>query len=194
MQNRWIVKVFVVAVATLVTVSAFGQTPAAADKSTDMVLLAKDLSTPTIGLPLAPELAAHSGDLAEMRKDVFAAPIIAIAPVTSAPRPKTEDAFAKNKKIWYALTIANHSAVAFDAYSTRYAVDRGARELNPTLKPFASSNWLYPVTQVSSAAFDYVGRRMMRSNHTVIRKMWWLPQSANAACSLVAGAHNLSSR
>jgi hypothetical protein len=122
-----------------------------------------------------------------------AMPMVAPIALISTPTPvivkRTES--ERQKKIWYALTIANHSAVAFDAYSTRYAVSRGAQELNPMLKPFASSGWIYPAMQVGAVGLDYVSHRMMRSKNPLLRKMWWLPQSANAVSSFAAGVHNM---
>jgi hypothetical protein len=38
---------------------------------------------------------------------------------------------------------------------------------------------------------DYLGRRLMRSNNAFLRKMWWVPQTASAVCSLAAGIHNM---
>jgi hypothetical protein len=38
---------------------------------------------------------------------------------------------------------------------------------------------------------DYLGRRMMVSQHRWMRKMWWLPQTAGTGMSLAAGVHNV---
>lgn len=95
------------------------------------------------------------------------------------------------KRTWIGLAIAGHSAAAFDAWSTRRAITRGAgEEMNPTLKPFAHSGALYVATQASPALMDYLGRRMMTNRHRWVRRMWWLPQAAGTAVSLTAGIHN----
>lgn len=95
--------------------------------------------------------------------------------------------------MWYALTIAGSSGAAFDAWSTHRAVAGGyGQEANPFLKPFANSNAIYAATQVSPAVMDFIGKRMMVSQHSLIRKMWWLPQVAGTGMSFASAAHNVS--
>jgi hypothetical protein len=93
---------------------------------------------------------------------------------------------------WLALSIAQHGAATFDAWSTRRAINEGHQEMNPLLRPFAGNASLYAAIQVGPSIFDYVGRRMQRSDKRVLREFWWLPQSLGTAASLFAGAHNLS--
>jgi hypothetical protein len=96
------------------------------------------------------------------------------------------------RKLWYALTFTGHGAAAFDAWSTRRAISGNyGTETNPLLRPFAHSGMLYAATQVSPALMDYLGRRMMVSQHRWVRKMWWLPQTAGTGMSLAAGVHNV---
>ena len=96
------------------------------------------------------------------------------------------------RKTWYALTIIGSSGAAFDAWSTHRAVVGGyGQEANPFLRPFAHSNAIYAATQVSPAFMDFLGKRMMVSQHSMIRKVWWLPQVAGASFSFTAGAHNV---
>jgi len=98
----------------------------------------------------------------------------------------------RQKKVWYALTFASSGAAGFDAWSTRRAISGWyGTESNPLLRPFAHSNALYAATQVSPLVLDYVGRKMMTSRHPLLRRMWWLPQSAGAGMSLFAGVHNV---
>lgn len=123
----------------------------------------------------------------------------AIAPVSSAqPFLPVRQAYSRpqetprQRKIWYGLMVAGHSGAAFDAWSTHRAVAGGyGAEANPLLRPFAGSNFIYVATQVSPAVMDFLGKRMMVSQHSALRKMWWLPQSAGTALSFVAGAHNV---
>jgi hypothetical protein len=118
-------------------------------------------------------------------------PAIVAAPVLPV-KPKTVDNNeSRKKKIWFSLSMVNHGAATFDAWSTRSAIGRGAQEVNPLLKPFATSNAMYAAVQVVPFGMDYLGRRMMRSNNSVVRKMWWLPQTASAICGLTAGIHNM---
>ena len=99
----------------------------------------------------------------------------------------------KQRKIWYGLLAAGHTAAAFDAWSTRRVLSGNyGTEQNPLLRPFAHSGALYVATQVSPAVMDYLGKRMMTSRNSFVRKMWWLPQSAGAGFSFAAAAHNTS--
>ncbi|MGD0905944.1 MAG: hypothetical protein ABSA96_00060 [Candidatus Acidiferrales bacterium] len=95
--------------------------------------------------------------------------------------------------VWKGLVIASSGAATFDAWTTRHAITTaGAVELNPMLKPFAGNASLYAAIQVGPALMDYVGKKMMYSRFTVVRRMWWVPQSASFVSSLFCGAHNLS--
>jgi hypothetical protein len=115
---------------------------------------------------------------------------LAIRPGKPAFNP--EEVSERKKKIWYALTIASSGAAGFDAWSTRRAISGGyGTEANPLLAPFSHSGALYAATQVSPLVMDYIGRKMMTSQYTVLRKMWWLPQSAGTGMSLFAGVHNV---
>jgi len=108
--------------------------------------------------------------------------------------PHLQDRSEKlRRREWLALSIAQHSAAAFDAWSTRHVISSGqGRELNPTLRPFAGNGSLYAIVQVGPIAFDYLGRRMMTSQHHWVRRTWWIPQAVSMAMSLASGAHNLS--
>lgn len=113
------------------------------------------------------------------------------------PGPPPHPAFMRpyetqrQRRMWYALVVAGHSAATFDAWTTRRALSSGqGHELNPLLKPFARSGMLYVAVQASPALMDYLGRRMMRSRHGWVRRMWWLPQSAETALSIASGIHN----
>src|SRR5579859_5146939 len=114
----------------------------------------------------------------------------AIRPVKPAFNRKYDN--RRQKKVWYALTAASSGAAAFDAWSTRRAISGGyGTESNPLLAPFAGSGALYAATQVSPLLMDYIGRRMMTSRHSALRKLWWLPQTAGTGMSLFAGVHNV---
>jgi hypothetical protein len=97
----------------------------------------------------------------------------------------------RQRKIWYSLLVAGHSAAAFDAWSTRRAISGGyGTEGDPLMRPFAHSGAMYAATQVSPAIMDFIGRRMMTSNHPLMRRFWWVPQTAGASFSFGAGIHN----
>jgi hypothetical protein len=95
------------------------------------------------------------------------------------------------RKLWYALSITSSGAAVFDAWSTRRAISQGyGTEGNPLLRPFSHSSAIYVATQASPLLMDYIGKRMMVSQHKWMRSMWWLPQSAGTGFSLYAGVHN----
>jgi len=96
------------------------------------------------------------------------------------------------RRKWLALSITQHGAATFDAWSTRQAISTGQyRELNPALRPFAENASLYAAIQVAPLVFDYLGRRMMTSQHGWLRHTWWVPQALSTATSLGSGVHNL---
>jgi hypothetical protein len=98
----------------------------------------------------------------------------------------------RQKKVWYALTIASSGAAAFDAWSTRRAISSGyGTESNPMLAPFSHSGALYAATQVSPLVMDLIGRKMMTSRNNLVRRVWWLPQTLGAGMSVSAGVHNM---
>lgn len=98
----------------------------------------------------------------------------------------------KKEHLWLALGIAAHSGAAFDAWSTRNAITQyGVHELNPLLKPFAGNASLYVVIQVVPTLMDFTARKMMYSRHPLLRRTWWIPQSASLAGSLFCGTHNV---
>lgn len=96
------------------------------------------------------------------------------------------------KREWIALMVVEHGAAAFDAYSTRQAVSRGAVEDDPLMRPFAHSGVIYAATQVGPVLFDLIARHMLHSENGIVRRMWWAPQSVSAATSVLAGVHNLN--
>jgi hypothetical protein len=97
-----------------------------------------------------------------------------------------------SRRAWLALAFVEHGAAAFDAYSTREAISRGAVEADPIMRPFVHSPGLYAAIQVGPVVLDLVSRRMQRSQNNFIRRMWWLPQSIGTASSIFSGVHNLN--
>lgn len=63
-------------------------------------------------------------------------------------------------------------------------------EANPLERPFASSGAIYATTQVSPLIMDFLGRKLIRSSHPWMRRIWWVPQAAGASFSLGAGIRN----
>ena len=93
---------------------------------------------------------------------------------------------------WLVLSIAEHGAATFDAWTTNRAIDQGHTELNPMLRPFAGHASMYAAVQVAPLLFDFIGRRMQRSDKRWMHQTWWLPQTLSTAASLFAGSHNLA--
>jgi hypothetical protein len=97
-----------------------------------------------------------------------------------------------SRRQWLALALLQHSAAVFDAYSTRQAVGHGAVEDNPMLRPFAGSGAIYAATQLTPLVLDLVAYHMQRSEYSLLRRFWWMPQSVSAGLSIFSGFHNLS--
>ncbi|HXN22485.1 MAG TPA: hypothetical protein VOA41_07055 [Candidatus Dormibacteraeota bacterium] len=113
------------------------------------------------------------------------------APIKPAVRAMDRESLA-SRRLWYGLLAAGHTAATFDAYSTRRVISRNTgTERNPLLRPFANSNSLYVAVQASPLLMDYLGRKMMKSESSWVRRMWWLPQSVGTAASLLSGVHNI---
>lgn len=111
----------------------------------------------------------------------------------SKPRPVREvvEETQSSRRDWLILAVVQHGAAAFDAYSTRRSIQSGGVELNPFMKPFAHSNGLYAAMQVTPVLLDLVARRMQHSHNSLVRRMWWIPQSVDASASMYAGVNNL---
>ena len=171
----------------VVASNANAEQPAVSTTSAGKDNAVKD-SNASSTLPSAPEPKVKADADPAAVRPAAAQPFQPVKSVLTRPRETP-----RQRKIWYALTIAGSGGAAFDAWSTRRAISGGyGQETNPFLRPFANSNALYAATQVSPALMDFIGKRMMTSEHGLLRKVWWLPQAAGASLSFVAGAHNVS--
>lgn len=114
-------------------------------------------------------------------------------PENSAPPVKPGPAEALSiRRSWLLLSMVQHGAATFDAYSTRQAIAKGGVERDPLMRPFAHSPAIYAAVQVGPGILDFVSRRMQRSQSNWIRRVWWLPQSMATAGFVFSGAHNLN--
>ena len=147
------------------------------------------LASPTLNMPAAS--ATVLDEIAQIRP---VHPALAI-PAAFAPviiKPLVAKVTTQQKHTWLALTIAQHSASTFDAWSTRYSINSGhGYELDPLMKPFAGSAAIYGVIQVAPAATDFLARRLMHSSSPKLRKLWWLPQTAGTVGFIVSGLNNV---
>ncbi|HUJ32567.1 MAG TPA: hypothetical protein VLY23_14895 [Candidatus Acidoferrum sp.] len=116
---------------------------------------------------------------------------VRIPGITPSKQPDITPAERLPRRSWLALSLIQHGAAGFDAYSTRYAVGHGAVERDPLMRPFANSPSIYAASQVCPLVLDIVARRMQRSENGMVRHMWWLPQSVSTATFLFSGMHNI---
>jgi hypothetical protein len=161
--------------------------PAGAQQLSSSATVPATKATDTAPAAVAMNLAAQPGQNFETT------PVIDLpnAPIAAKPIGRIGVERLPSRKMWIALSVAQHGAAVFDAYTTRQAVASGAVEQNPLLRPFASSPAIYVATQVCPLALDYVGRRMQLSHKSLVRRMWWVPQSTGAAVSIFSGVHNM---
>jgi hypothetical protein len=170
--------------AKVVASNANAERPAVAAANSDSNLKDGALMA---SLPSAP-VAKLKADPEPVSLRAAGQPYQPVKPVLTRPRETP-----RQRKMWYALTIAGSSGAAFDAWSTHRAVVGGyGQEANPFLRPFAHSNAIYAATQVSPAVMDFLGKRMMVSENPSIRKLWWVPQLLGTGMSFASAAHNVS--
>ncbi len=96
----------------------------------------------------------------------------------------------RTDRLWFTLSVAEHSAAGFDAWSTRKAVSEGRAEADPMMRPFAHSAAIYGAIQVIPFGLDYIASRMHRSAGWT-RRVWWVPQSLATATYLFSGSYNV---
>jgi hypothetical protein len=96
-----------------------------------------------------------------------------------------------SRREWIALSVGQHAAATFDAYSTLKALGRGAVEADPLMRPFANSWAMYAAIQVAPVVLDLVARRLQRSQSHFLRRTWWLPQTAATGMFFASGVHNV---
>jgi len=139
-------------------------------------------------LPAALTLASLEGSSQNGQAlDTIRVPEVAPAKPVKIILPETHP-----RRAWLLLSIAQHSAATFDAYSTRVAVSKGASEADPLMRPFAQSPGIYGAIQVCPLVLDFAARRMERSQNGFLRHTWWMPQAAATGVFLFSGAHNLN--
>jgi hypothetical protein len=117
-----------------------------------------------------------------------------IHPPVLKPVPAKPEISMRERAVFYSLIAAEHGAAVLDAWSTRQVLQQGGRELDPLVRPFAHSATLYPALQVTPVAVDYFAAKLMRSNHPVLRKLWWVPQVVATSGSVYCGIANLGNR
>ena len=142
------------------------------------------LAKPECGFPASPVVCDDS------EKNLQAPSAILIAEQPAKPIRLIPAESAPSRRPWLLLSAVQHGAAAFDAYSTRRAITRGAIETDPLMRPFAHSPAIYAAIQLGPAMLDIVARHMQRSRNNLCRHAWWVPQSASTAIFLFSGVHN----
>jgi hypothetical protein len=95
-------------------------------------------------------------------------------------------------RTWLALSLVQHGAAAFDAYSTRQSISHGNVENDPMMRPFAHSGAIYAAIQAGPVALDFIARRMQHSEIGLVRRTWWVPQTISTGSFIFSGIRNLS--
>lgn len=165
-----------------------------------VTLSADASSAPAKPLPSSPEPKIKTDSAVAASSSAAGVAPAAVTPANPSPAMKPGKLILardyeteKQRKEWYALSLASSGAAVFDAWSTRRAVSNGwGTEANPMLRPFSHSNAIYAATQVSPLVLDFIGRKMMTSRHLMLRRLWWLPQSAGLTTSVMAGINNVT--
>src|SRR5205085_6767783 len=117
------------------------------------------------------------------------APTMLVAQRHPATMPETSQ---RELQVWRGLVLAQHSAAVFVAWSTRNSLSMAhGYERNPLLRPFTGNSSFYAATQVAPTGLDFLSRYLLRSNNGVVRKFWWVPQTAFTAGSVWVGVRNM---
>jgi len=138
----------------------------------------------------APKLNAASRDSSSDSQALSTIRVPEIQP--SKPQVVTMAERRRYTRSWLALSLVQHGAATFDAYSTRQSVSRGNVEDDPMMRPFAHSGAIYAAIQAGPVALDFIARRMQHSEIGMVRRMWWVPQTVSTATFIFAGVHNLN--
>jgi hypothetical protein len=142
--------------------------------------------------PQRTPVALRLASLDSAGNDTTALSAIHIPESNSKPFTPVNAESVPSRKTWLMLAVAEHSAATFDAYSTRRAIETGAHESDPIMRPFANSPAIYAAIQVAPVAFDFAARKMQRSQNNFIRHTWWLPQAVGTGVYLFSGVHNMN--
>jgi hypothetical protein len=180
--------------ATAVLAGAVATAPAE-DSGVGFISPSNDLAMKTpaatgLSLDMQPASTYRPGTLTPPAAPVVGKPTPFRRGFEAQPLSAADDRNAR--RLWIGLSIVQHGAAAFDAWSTRRVISSGAgQELNPILRPFAGNASLYAAMQVTPALLDYMGHRMMYSRHSWARRTWWVPQAVAAGMSVFCGVHNM---
>lgn len=149
----------------------------------------RDSVSASDGTRVAPTFRMAALDSAGNSTQTFST--IHIPPPDAKPFERIGVEATPSRRNWLALSIAQSGAATFDAYATRKAIENGAQEADPFMRPFANSSGIYAAIQVCPLVLDYTARHMQHSENPVIRHTWWLPQALGTGIYIFSGAHDL---
>jgi len=190
-SSKYTVREFGAAATTAPADTKDGKKASDSNPHPDLDSASADKNSSEKGSSEKPTLSAlNTPSFAETQKQAFSTIRIPDAQQRK-PVPFTPAQTFPSRKSWLVLSLVQSGAATFDAYSTRRAIGNGAREDDPTMRPFAHSPAIYAAIQGGPLVLDYLARRMQRSERGVFRHTWWVPQSISTAGFILAGIHNV---
>jgi hypothetical protein len=121
-----------------------------------------------------------------MKKTIGAIVLILLFSQTAQAWPR------EHRKAWKILSYVGMSLALADSTQTMAARDYarnhgfGFVEHDPFARPF--TNLPAPVyvglSGLTAGGFSWVGQKMQRSNHRIVRKLWWTPQAVEIGANV----------
>ena len=118
------------------------------------------------------------------------APVEKLLPDKPAPRSNflTRPFFDKKVAL---LAEINVGAAVMDDVASRKVVESGGYERNPLMRPFVHNSGTIAAESAAEVwLMAFIGDRMKHSNHPLLRKIWWLPQTLNISAKVTGGIYN----
>jgi hypothetical protein len=108
------------------------------------------------------------------------------------PQPRgnffTRPFYDKNIRL---LAEMNMGAAVLDDVTSRMVIERGGYERNPLMRPFVHNSGTVAAESVAEVwLMAFVADRLKRSEHSLWRKVWWLPQTVNITAKVSGGIYN----
>lgn len=89
------------------------------------------------------------------------------------------------------LTAINAGAATWDDIATRKVIERGGYERNPLMRPFMHNSGVLAVETIGEVwIVAFIAERMKHSQHSLLRKAWWLPQALDISGKLFGGINS----
>lgn len=89
------------------------------------------------------------------------------------------------------LAEINAGAAVMDDIASRKVIENGGYEKNPLMRPFVHNSGTLAAESAGEVwLMAFLGDRMKRSSHPLLRKTWWLPQTLNFSAKVSGGIYN----